>query len=373
MRIAAATALLAVLVAGPALAQGKPAKPAAKKPAPTLTLPLQAAAQGDPSAQFEMGRAYLIGTGVRKRPAEAVAWLTAAAGNGHVGAALLLAKAHESGDGLPKDPVQAAQWWYRAGDLGDEAARTHFIELYMAGKSDGIGGPAAARWLESAAATEGSAELVLAVGTLYETGEGVLVDRAKARRWYTDAAIAGNVEAKFRLGRMLLAEPAQWRLLFKDPTREKDNTDRDRLYLTKALALQAAGGDFQPDMMRPGMIEGETWLIEAARHGHAEARYILGMAHLAGLNLPLDLNRAVEWLSGAAWAGHAEAMMVLADLSAKGHGLPNPDPVRAWVSYDIAAGQGLKAAEDARDRLAKGMSQRQLGRARQVAQDLKNN
>jgi TPR repeat protein len=373
MRIAAATALLAVLVAGPALAQSKPANPAAKKPAAKLALPLQAAAQGDPSAQFEMGKAYLDGTAVRKSPADAAAWLTAAAGNGHVGAALMLAKAHESGTGLPKDPVQAAQWWYRAGDLGDEAARAHFIELYMAGKTDGIGGPAAAVWLEAAAAAKGTSELVLAVGTLYETGEGVLVDRAKARHWYTDAAVAGNVEAKFRLGRMLLAEPAQWRLLFKDPAREKDNADRDRLYPTKALALQAAGGDFQPDMMRPGMVEGETWLIDAARHGHAEARYLLGMAHLTGLNLPLDLNRAVEWLSGAAWAGHAEAMMVLADLSAKGHGLPNPDPVRAWVAYDIVAGQGVKAAEEARDRLTKGMSQRQLGRARQVAQDLKNN
>jgi TPR repeat protein len=372
MRIAVATALLAVLVAGPALAQNKPAKPAAKIAAPTSHLPLQAAAQGDPKAQYEMGHAYLTGTGVKRNPADATAWLAAAAGNGNVTAALELARAHEQGNVLAKDLGQASQWWYRAGDLGDETARSRFIELYLAGQSDGIGGPAAVHWLETEAAA-GEPRLLLALGEIHEEGRGVLVDRAKARLWYTQAAIAGNVEAKFRLGRMLLAEPAQWRLLFKDVSREKDNTDRDRLYPSQAAALQAGGDERRPDIMRPGMVEAEEWLMDAARQGHAEARYVLGMAHLTGLHLPLDLGQAISWLSSAAWAGHSEAMVVLADLAAKGHGFPNPDPVRAWVNYDIAAAQGLKAAEEARERLGKSMSPRQLGRARQVAQELKGN
>jgi TPR repeat protein len=373
MRIAAATVLLAVLVAGPALAQTKPAaKAKAATAAPAHHLPLQAAAQGDPQAQYEMGHAYLTGTGVKRNPTDAIAWLAAAAGNGHVAAAQSLARAYEQGDGVAKDLGQASQWWYRAGDLGDDVARRRFVDLYLAGRSDGIGGPAAVRWLETLAG-EGDPAVLLAVGDLYESGQGVLVDRAKARHWYTEAALAGNAEAKFRLGHMLLAEPAQWRLLFKDVAREKDNAERDRLYPTRAAALQAAGDERRPDIMRPGMIEAEEWLVEAARQGHAEAAHALGMAHLTGLDLPLDLGQAIGWLSAAAWGGHAGAMLVLADLAAKGHGFPNPDPVRAWVNYDIAAAQGLKQAEDARDRLGKGMNSRQLGRARQVAAELKGN
>jgi TPR repeat protein len=368
MRTAAAVALLALLTASPALAK----KNKVANPPPGIQLPLQAAASGDPTAQFEMGVAYLSGKGVKRNPADGVAWLSTAAGNGSAAAAVELARAFETGNGVGKDPGQASQWWYRAADLGDEAARNRFIELYLAGQTDGIGGPAAIGWLETRA-NAGDARIARKLGELFELGQGVLVDHAKARHWYRQAAVAGDVDAKFRLGRMLLGEPAQWRLVFVDPEKEKDNADRDRLYPTRDAALKAGGTERRPDMMRPGMIEGEEWLTEAAEQGSAEARYVLGMAHLEGRDLPADIPLAVEYLSGAAWLGHAGAALVLADMASKGYGFPSPDPVRAWVSFDLAAADGVASAEAARNALAKSMNQKQLARARQIAQDLKNN
>jgi uncharacterized protein len=152
-----------------------------------------------------------------------------------------------------------------------------------------------------------------------------------------------------------------------------DNKEHDKLYATRAAALQAGGDEREPDVVRPGMVEAEQWLLEAARQGHAEAQYTLGMAYLGGMDLPFNLIDSVGWLSAAAWNGQVPALMVLADLAAKGQGFAGKDPVRAWVNYDFAAAQGVKPAEDARDRLAKSMNQRQLGRARQVAQDLRGN
>ena len=73
----------------------------------------------------------------------------------------------------------------------------------------------------------------------------------------------------------------------------------------------------------------------------------------------------------SALAGEPQAMKELADLAAMGQGLFAPDPVRAWVNYDLAAAAGLKDAEEARDKLAKTMNQRQLNRSRQIAADLK--
>lgn len=386
MRIAAAAALLAALTASTALAQtpSPPSKaPAAKAPAakvqkaPAQKAPAQPslaqlAAAGDVEAQYHLAQAYRDGKGVKKSAAEAVAWYALAAGNGEKAAAAELAQIYDQGAGIPRDLDQAALWWFRAGLLGDEAAKARFVALFLAGETDDIGGPTGAAWVEAAANT-GDAEAVLALGQAYEQGKGVPEDLSKARQWYQLAAFAGNAEAKYRLGRMLLAEPGAWRLVYNDPEREAKNTERDKSYPTKAAATQAGGGDRTPDPVRPGMVDGEQWLREAARQGHAEAQYTLGMAFLGGMDLPFDLSEAVHWLSAAAFNGHGEALLQLADLAAKGQGFGAKDPIRAWVSYDLAAAQGFKPAEDARDRLAKTMNQKQLSRARQVAQDLRGN
>ncbi|MBC7905631.1 MAG: sel1 repeat family protein [Rhodospirillaceae bacterium] len=380
MRIAVAAALLASLTASSALAQTPPrpnkTPQAAAKPvqpaAPAKPSLAQLAAQGDASAQYLLGQAYRDGKGVKKNLAEAASWFAIAAGNGEKGAAMDLARAYEQGAGLPRDLHQAAQWWFRAGNLGDEAAKARFLELFLAEETDQIGGPTGAAWLEAVAAT-GNVDAILALGEAYEKGEGLPADPAKARQWYLEAAYGNDAEAKFRLGRMLLTEPGAWRLVYKDRSREVDNKERDKLYATRAAATQAGGDDREPDVVRPGMVEAEQWLLDAARHGHAEAQYMLGMAYLGGMDLPFSLTNSIGWLSAAAWNGHAPALMVLADLAAKGQGFAGKDPVRAWVNYEMAAAQGAKVAEEARDRLGKSMNQRQLGRARQVAQDLRGN
>lgn len=383
MRIAAAAALLAALTAGSALAQS-PSHPAKAKPpkaaahkvvppkAPAAPSLAQLAAAGEPEAQFQLARAYRDGKGVKKNPAEAVFWFAMAAGNGEKAAAAELATLYEQGVGAKPDLAQAALWWYRAAVLGDEDAKGRFVKLFLAGETEDIGGPVGAGWLEALAAT-GNSDAILALGQAYEKGEGIPADLAKARQWYQQAAFAGDIEAKFRLGRMLLAEPGAWRLIYKNPEREAKNTERDKYYGNRAAAVQAGGDERQPDPVRPGMVEGEQWLREAARQGHADAQYTLGMAFLGGLDLPFNLPEALHWLSAAAWSGNVDALMQLADLAAKGQGFGAKDPIRAWVNYDLAAGQGIKPAEEERDRLAKAMNQRQLNRARQVAQDLRGN
>lgn len=377
MRIAVAAALLVPLIAGPALAQippDKAAKPAKKtvQTAPAKPSLAQLAAQGDAEAQYQLGLAHRDGKGAKKNAADAASWFAIAAGNGIAGAAVELARAYEHGQGVPRSLAEAARWWYRAGELGEDSARARFLALLLAGETAGFAGPAAVQWLEPAA-TEGDVRAILGLGEIFEKGLGVPADIAKARQWYLQAAYGGNAEAKFRLGRMLLAQPSAWRLVYHDPEREKNNAERDRLYSSRKEAQEAAGNDRWADIVRPHLVEGERWLTEAARQGHGEAQYVLGSAYLAGMDLPFDLGQGLAWLSAAAWGGHPGAMMVVADLAAKGQGFFAKDPVRAWVNYDVAAAMGHRPAEEARDRVAKALSPRQLSRAQRLAADLRGN
>lgn len=386
MRIAAAAALLAVLTASEALAQSPshppkapaaktqkaqpPKGPVAKVPAPPSLA--QLAAQGEPEAQYRLAQAYRYGKGFKRDMAEAMSWFALAASNGQKAAAIDLARLYEQGAGVKRDLALAALWWFRAGMAGDEAAKARFIALFLNGDTADVGGAVGISWLE-ALAQDGRTDAILALGQAYEQGLGIPADPDKARRWYLLAAVGGDTEAKFRLGRMLLSAPGAWRLVYAEPEREAKNTERDKFYASRATAAQLGGDERQPDPVRPGMIEGEQWLREAAQLGHPEAQYTLGMAFLGGMDLPFDIFEALRWLSAASFNGHGEALMQLADLAAKGQGFGGKDPIRAWVSYDLAASEGIKPAEDARDRVGKTMSQRQLARARQVAQDLRGN
>lgn len=374
MRIAVALFVLAAVVSGPAPAQEKiaaKATPSPKAATPAKPSLSQLAAEGDVQSQFDYGMLLLKGgKGVKKNPAQAQEWLVLAASNGHAEAATTLAQGFEQGQFGKADLMEAANWWYRAGDLGDEKARQRFLGLYLDGRTDSIGGPAGVRWLEQLAAKD-DVRAILALGRIYEFGDGIVVDHAKAQSWYRIAAFAGNLDAQYRLGSMLLAEPAAWRLLFKDAGREKDNTERDTYYPTRDAAQAAAGNDRRVDIMRPGMLHGEYWLTRAALRGHPQAALTLGQAYLNGRDLPFDMAQAVRWLSVAALAGEPWAMKELADMAAMGQGLFAPDPIRAWVNYELAAAAGLKEAEESRDKLAKTMNQRQLNRSRQIATDLR--
>ncbi|MDA8232590.1 MAG: tetratricopeptide repeat protein [Magnetospirillum sp.] len=388
MKIAAVTAvLLAFATAGTALAQGpaKPAPTAAQPPGrskverkPSLA---DLAAKGDAGAQYQLGLAAEAAKGknATKVRAHALGWFVLAGGNGDVRGALRAAQIYEQRG----DVANMARWLYRAGELGDAAARDRFLGLFLAGKIKGIGGPAGSSWLATRAATgDGAAQIAL--GDLYERGRGVPVDLSRAQLWFLEAALDGNIEGMFRLGRLQIALPAVWRT----PTKEtgKDGKwqgpatyplrpgarDKDTKEPDLGRSAVAAAADVDPDAVlffRPGMVEGEHWLTMAARRGYVDAQYVLGKAYVTGKDLPIDMPVGVSWLQAAARNDHVAALKLLGDLAASGQGFAGKDPVRAWANYDVAARLGDRTAADDRDRVARAMNARQIARARQIAQE----
>jgi TPR repeat protein len=95
--------------------------------------PRSGAESGDADAQFELGRAYSTGHGVKLDMEEAARWYLAAAEQGHAMAAYSLGFAYWRSRGVDNDLVQAYRWFSVAADqdVGDAADWVRKIEAKL--------------------------------------------------------------------------------------------------------------------------------------------------------------------------------------------------------------------------------------------------
>jgi len=75
----------------------------------------EASEQGDPRAQFILGKMYYFGKGVQQDYAKAVKWYFKAAEQGNAKAQFNLAVTYASGKGVLQSGEAAADWYYKAG------------------------------------------------------------------------------------------------------------------------------------------------------------------------------------------------------------------------------------------------------------------
>ena len=193
----------------------------------------RAANLGHSPAQFNLGLAYYQGRGVETDIDQAVAWWQKAADNGHDAAQFNLGALLWQGDKVSKDQATAMKWFRTALHNGNQPAADFLYSLFEPMYSEltenlkfytnaaekpnlsltGEGGThklaqqayseggfeqAFKYWLPLA--EDGNYESQFMLGTLYENGQGVKKDFAKALQWYEKAAIKGQGGAQYRLG-----------------------------------------------------------------------------------------------------------------------------------------------------------------------------
>jgi hypothetical protein len=117
-----------------------------------------AAAQGNASAQFNLGFMFNRGRGVAQDYVEAVRWYRLAAAQGDVQAQVLLGTMFERGQGVAQDYVEAVRWYRLAAAQGDLLAQ-------------------------------------LNLGFMFDEGKGVAQDFTRAHMWFNLAAVSGDKEA----------------------------------------------------------------------------------------------------------------------------------------------------------------------------------
>ncbi|WP_322053241.1 tetratricopeptide repeat protein [Paraburkholderia bannensis] len=126
----------------------------------------EAAAQGDPAAQHNLGVIYWCGIGLKSDFAEAAAWYRKAAEQGYENSQFNLAEMYLHGYGVQRDAVTAAYWLRKAADQGQANAQSE-------------------------------------LGNLYALGIGVHEDDTLAATLFRKAAIQGDESAQTKLGLML--------------------------------------------------------------------------------------------------------------------------------------------------------------------------
>jgi TPR repeat protein len=218
------------------------------------------AAKGDVAAQFNVGLMYLRGDGVTKSYKEAAKWLRNPAEQGYEVAQFTLGELYAEGKGVPQDFRESASWYLRAAEQGNEVAQYRVGIMYAEGKGVRFSPKDAEKWLRKAAEA-GDAALQFELGKRYATGQGVQPHAREAERWFRAAAAQGDAGMQFYLGG-----------LYRD-------------------VGEVVAQDRQ---------EAVAWFGRAAEQNHSGAMLALGVMHLNGEGIQIDMVQAHKWLTLAA-------------------------------------------------------------------------
>lgn len=293
-----------------------------------------AAKAGDRQAQYELGVAYRDGKGIGRDLNQAFKWIRQAADHDLAEAQFEVGQMKEEGEGTEKNVAEAADWYRKA-------------------------------------ALQGSVPAMYALGELYRNGDGVAKDEAQAVRWYRPAADKNDVDSQLALGKLYqqgagvpknLNDAAVW---FRKAAQLGSPEGR---YLLALLLLDGDPGHQMGHSPTRTSVEGMEWLRAASDQGFAPAEYYLGMAHLNGVEAPLDGPAAVRLLFRAADQGYPEALYQLGRIYLQG-AVVAQDSQRAYMYLELAVQMGSDEAKADRDDLAKTLAAASLQQAKKRAQE----
>lgn len=153
-----------------------------------------AAANGDPSAEFEVGARLAEGKGTDQSFKDAAKWYQRSASRGFVQAQYRLGTLFERGLGMKADLARAEDWYKRAAEQGNVKAM-HNLAVLSTSQSKGTPDyQTAAKWFGQAA-EHGLSDSQFNLAVLHENGLGVPQDLKSAYMWLSLAARAGDKEA----------------------------------------------------------------------------------------------------------------------------------------------------------------------------------
>ncbi len=175
-----------------------------------------AAANGDPSAAFEVGSRMAEGKGTTQSFADAAKWYLKAASRNFVPAQYRLGTLYERGLGVGADAGRAQVWYKRAAEQGNIKAM-HNLAVLSANQSNGSPDyTTAAHWFAEAA-QRGLRDSQFNLAVLYENGLGVEKDMKQAFKWLSLAASGGDSDAVRRRdvlrGKLTAAEMSEAEVL----------------------------------------------------------------------------------------------------------------------------------------------------------------
>ena len=204
------------------------------------------------------------------------------------------------------------------------------------------------------------------LGSLYYSGIGVSRDRMKAAKLFEQAVKLDNTEAALNLGFMYITGNGVAR---------NDHAAMD-LFTKAAQAGNPTGQFMLGYAYYKGFIVPQDYkraaelLRAAADKKFDEAEYIMAQLYLNGQGITQNYGQAVRLLNRAADQGNTAAMMLLAGILSEGEKYAK-DWRTAHILYNIAAVNGIPAAAARREELASKLKIEQLLDAQAAAERFK--
>jgi TPR repeat protein len=208
----------------------------------------------------------------------------------------------DGAEGLERDLAKAERWWLLAAQKGEAQAQYRLGCLaLLPGRFNPL---MASGWFEKAAA-QNHVFAMVELAALYERGEGLKRDIDKAAALYAEAAAAGDLLARLKLG--LLNE-------------KRGKRDEALRWYRAAASMDHPGAAYRlAQLLNAGergegdLAEAADWYRLAARRGHAQAQACLGLLYCDGRGVAQDdvlahawLGLAAEGLSDEEWRGAVE-------------------------------------------------------------------
>jgi TPR repeat protein len=236
------------------------------------------AIQGDSNSQFELGRAYMNGTGVARDYTRAMVWYRKSADQGDYRAQTNLASMYRDGKGAPKDINEALNWYRKAAANGAGVATWILCNMLLDGKDVPRDVNEAVHWLKVASGN-GMVAAQFKLAELYYRGSEVPVDYKAAADLMEQAAKGGINEAWNYLG--MMHENGQG--VVKD--------------------VKLAAEDYRK--------------CAEAENGNPKGKSNLGRCYMEGIGVEKDLVLAYRWLYEGHKTGEARSTKLLEDLETK--------------------------------------------------------
>lgn len=255
-----------------------------------------AALAGDAGALYKLGVIFRDGVGVPFNNDNYLKLLRASAQAGYAEAEFEMGSNYYHGQLLSRDLEQAVAWYELAADHGNASAQFRMGEFYETGNTVIAQDlPQAAVWYRKAAEQGQQHEAELALGRLYDSGQGVTRSAEQAGIWYRKSADADNAEACYRLGMLYLQakDPVQavpWLVKASAQRQEMAEGALANLYFSGAGIPQSDADGFK-------------YLRRGAMAGNAQAMRQLGLMLSQGVRVAADSKEGEFWLSKAASLG----------------------------------------------------------------------
>ncbi|MCR5257749.1 MAG: TIR domain-containing protein [Desulfovibrio sp.] len=219
-------------------------------------------------------------------------------------------------------------------ESGDAEAQRALGGMYERGQGVGQDLAKAREWYEKAAA-QGDAEAQHALGCMHSKGLGAPKNSAKAFQWWEKAAVQGHARAQCRLG---------WCHFFgqgvpKDPARALEWYEKAAAQGDAEAQCSLGWMYLQGIGVPKDLAKAREWYLKAAAQGDARAEHILGWMYAQGRGVERDDAKAAEWYGRAAEQGHRQAQASLGDIYETGRGVQK-DRVKSLEWYGRAAEQG---------------------------------